>query len=581
MRELVEQGVVGGADKIAVGASLPRFVWEFAAFADLRETIGVRSPSGQERAVGDRASALRARREQARAKREREFAGPNPVTQPVPQPPTESVTQPVRQTALPPQSLTGSVTQPVGPRSPLADNAPPRVRRTSVRDVGTTVGPNAPTPASLPVVPAVTVPIRPVAEARRRVAAARNEPPNPYSADDTVPPGVSTDTAPLQRATPATAPRFERSTAEPVELALLDEFAGVFEELDNPPPRTPAPEPPARPRRRSVVSRPTAPSVPPTSPPRIASPSAAVGSAPEPPASAVRMSTDANNVLNEVQRLVDRVEAEQRAKAKVELTPEVRRAGSPRGRPRRMSTDALVVATPPNWEGTATRGDVVYHVGTARDGVVSTLPVFGVALAVVVAIMLFTQLDQGESTYAGGGLYMPIIRACVLSIGAIVGVRLVRAESLSRLGFRGASRPALIAAAGALIAGVCGFVLVPFDLSTEAAPTLGLLLGLAALRAVSEALFFEGFVHRTLLVEFSSPFAPHAVTVAMYAVWVNTYAFLWDPTATQPVAGAPRLALFVALPAAYAFYRSRAWYIAAWIRWVALGTAAFAAWSQL
>ena len=106
-------------------------------------------------------------------------------------------------------------------------------------------------------------------------------------------------------------------------------------------------------------------------------------------------------------------------------------------------------------------------------------------------------------------------------------------------------------------------VLLPFELNGE--PALAVVLAVVLVRGFSEALFFEGFLHRTLLVELPSGAVAHIISMAAYVVYMNTYRFLWDPQEPHH-AGALLYGLLVALPAGFVYYRTRSWPMAALIR---------------
>lgn len=307
---------------------------------------------------------------------------------------------------------------------------------------------------------------------------------------------------------------------------------------------------------------------------------------------AVRMSTEANELLSSVEAVVERAEARRRTGAAEDVqattqsgvgaakgiteavAAQIRRRGSARLRDKVSSSFAAV--EPSHFKGDAKRGDIRFHVGDAKTGVLTTLPVFGVVLVALAGVVLGTRFDQFEGNGTPAGLVLPLLRAALLVLGALVGVRFVRGESLSRLGFAPLKKPALIAGGAAVALGALCAVALPY--ATFSAPaSMGLVLALVLVRAVTESLFFDGYLHRALLVEFDRPLVPHIVTMACYGLFVNTYRFFWDPTGDAPIAGALRYAALVALPAAFVFYRTRAWWVAAIVRFAALAGAAWVA----
>lgn len=289
--------------------------------------------------------------------------------------------------------------------------------------------------------------------------------------------------------------------------------------------------------------------------------------------------SDKQRVLDEAAELVRQYEERgigaagagtgRKGKASAASGPGERKLGPRAGRISR----SLVAALPNGWDGDARSGDIVYGVGDAPTGVMSVMPIWSVVFVVLVLMIPLTTLDQWEPTYDGRAK-MQFVRAGLLVVGACLGL-LLRGEGLKRFGFAPVIRPTLVSLIGGVLVGLVAIAAVPFEVRPEAAASA--VVGFVVLRAATEALFFEGFVARTLLIEFPRPAGAFALSVALFGLYMNTYRFLWDPAENPPVAGAVRYAVLVGLPSAYAFYRCRSWLPSFWIRTCALLAAAMAA----
>ena len=227
-------------------------------------------------------------------------------------------------------------------------------------------------------------------------------------------------------------------------------------------------------------------------------------------------------------------------------------------------------AAVPGKQGTTIAGPISYAVGDTKTGVTSVVPPFITLFGAIVFVMIASRFDQFEGRFDGRSS-LGYIRAGLMVVLAIASMRLLRHESLSRLGWKPPLKPGFASLAFAPALFFLAAWALPFEVKGE--PALAAVLSIVILRAFAEALFFEGFLHRTLLVELPSASVAHCLSMAAYVVYMNTYRFLWDPEEPQH-AGALLYGLFVALPAAYAYYRTRSWPVAALVRFTALlGTA--------
>lgn len=277
-------------------------------------------------------------------------------------------------------------------------------------------------------------------------------------------------------------------------------------------------------------------------------------------------------ILDEAEMLVMNLRERAKREKQIEfdkLTPQQR---ARRRRLQQISSSFQAVA--PAQVGTTTSGPLSYGVGDAKTGLMSVALPFLILFGGILLLMIGTRFDQFETRFDERS---PLgwIRAGMMAVLAIASMRLLRRESLSRLGWKPHWKPGAVTLLmlSPLLFFVCAWIL-PFEIKGE--PAVGMVIAIIVARAFSEALFFEGFLHRTLLVEMPNALAAHFISMAAYVAYMNTYRFLWDPENPQH-AGALLYGLFMALPAGYVFYRTRSWPVAAVVRLACLFGTALAA----
>ncbi len=290
--------------------------------------------------------------------------------------------------------------------------------------------------------------------------------------------------------------------------------------------------------------------------------------------SPVSLTAQAASLMDEAEMLVQNLRDRRMREAQDvvdKMTPAQKR------RRRRMKQLSASFQAPTRPEGTTTTGPLSYGVGEAKTGLYSVGPGFVALFGLIIFLMLSTTFDQFEGRYDGRSP-LAWIRAAAMFVLVVASIRVIRREPLSRLGWKPSLKPGVFSLL--LLPALwflAGFIL-PFEVKGE--PALAAVAVVVVVRAFSEALFFEGLVHRTLLIEVPSAPAAHAFSVAAYVVYMNTYRFLWDPNDPQH-AGALLYGLVVALPAAYVFYRTRSWLVSALVRMAALGGTAWASFHAL
>lgn len=198
-------------------------------------------------------------------------------------------------------------------------------------------------------------------------------------------------------------------------------------------------------------------------------------------------------------------------------------------------------------------GSLHWGVGDADMAVKTVAPVFGAGLVLGIALLASFPEARAE-LWSGRVPVMASVRALLLIACAALGVIVIRKEGLVRVvGQPDPLGTALSVGLGALM-GAAAASLLPMPLG--ASPTLGGAIAVLMIRAIGEWAFFDAFVARTLLCELKSSVLAMASAALAFGVYLNTYAYQWEP-ATSSALTMPLYAACIGLPAAYAVFRTR------------------------
>lgn len=228
-------------------------------------------------------------------------------------------------------------------------------------------------------------------------------------------------------------------------------------------------------------------------------------------------------------------------------------------------------------QGDPFKGPLVFGVGNAVRGLVQSVLLFAVAFCISYSMVKFMGMGAEELSLK---LEEPMIgaRAAVLSVMALLGVVVVRRESLSRLGVLPNWLGVLPAFAGAIIVGMVAGVIARFEVSSE--DTIEMLMAVVAIRALGEALFFQGFLTRTMLIEFSQPAGAVFISAIMYGVYSLSYAAFMDidPGAVGYVAFI--YAFGGGMPFALMYWQTRSIFMAFLCQFTVLALTVWASWNH-
>lgn len=228
-------------------------------------------------------------------------------------------------------------------------------------------------------------------------------------------------------------------------------------------------------------------------------------------------------------------------------------------------------------EGDPFKGPLVFGVGNAVRGLVQSVLLFAVVFCVSYIMVKFMGMGAGELSLK---LEEPMIaaRSAVLAVVALLGVVVVRRESLSRFGMLPNWLGVLPAFAGAIIVGMIAGVIARFELSSE--DTIEMLMAVVAIRALGEALFFQGFLTRTMLIEFSQPAGAVFVSAILYGIYSLSYAAFMDidPGAVGYVALI--YAFGGGMPFALMYWQTRSIFMAFICQFTVLALTAWSSWNH-
>ena len=178
-------------------------------------------------------------------------------------------------------------------------------------------------------------------------------------------------------------------------------------------------------------------------------------------------------------------------------------------------------------KGDPFKGKLVWGIGRADRGLKHVVPVYLAAFLLSFVMVSILGMGQYELELRLGD---PIIylRNGTLIFLAMVGLVGLRRESPVRFGLAPKILPTLAAIPAAAILAVAASAIARFDINAGA--TLESLMILLAVRAIGEAIFFHGFVTRTLLIEFKQPAFALMMGSFLYGLYSLTYATLISGT---------------------------------------------------
>jgi hypothetical protein len=176
-------------------------------------------------------------------------------------------------------------------------------------------------------------------------------------------------------------------------------------------------------------------------------------------------------------------------------------------------------------DGDAFKGPLAFGVGQWPRGLTYTLPVY--ALVFLVSLVMVTSMGYGQKEMAlTGEDQMFMIRNGMLLGFGFLGVVALRRENPLRLGLVPKILPVIPAFVIAAIIGYTARELAPFSL--EKGATLDQAATLLLFRALAEAVFFHGFITRTLLIEFKNVVTAVMFSALLYGLYAATYAELYQ-----------------------------------------------------
>jgi len=229
-------------------------------------------------------------------------------------------------------------------------------------------------------------------------------------------------------------------------------------------------------------------------------------------------------------------------------------------------------------DGDPFKGPLAFGVGSATRGLLHTIPVFVVVFAICFVLVSVLHLGEFEFQLRPDEK-MLYVRGAVLSVMAVLAMLVVRRESPARMGWKPNAVATVLAVPLAfVIAGIASFI-TPLPLEQES--TLPVVLGLIAIRGIAEPLFFQGFLTRTLLIEFREPIAPVVISAIAYGIYTLTYLGIFSGPPAAIVYGVVVWGFGAGLPYAIIYWKSRSVLTVMLCELIVLITVAISSWNDI
>jgi hypothetical protein len=174
-------------------------------------------------------------------------------------------------------------------------------------------------------------------------------------------------------------------------------------------------------------------------------------------------------------------------------------------------------------EGDPFKGPLAFGVGDNARALKHTVPVaivgFGLCFLAIEGMGLGKKelsLDPNEQ--------MLFVRPAIYILLALVGLVIVRRESIARIGLMPKIIPAVIALPFGLLMGFIAKTMARFDV--EASAQMPKLIPFLLLRAFGESVFFQGYLNRTALIEFQTPPLAVFLTSVYFGLFTLSYSAL-------------------------------------------------------
>ena len=170
-------------------------------------------------------------------------------------------------------------------------------------------------------------------------------------------------------------------------------------------------------------------------------------------------------------------------------------------------------------EGEPFEGPLAFGVGQTKRGLAHAGALFAAAFLGLLALGA-TGMGADEFKVTPDEPMIFVRSAFLLVLGA-AGLLGLRREKVTRVGLTPELWPSLVCLPIAALIGLMATPIARLDLSADA--DLSVVLGLLAVRAVGEAVFFHGFITRTLLIELEDSTLALFISALMYGAYALTF----------------------------------------------------------
>lgn len=229
-------------------------------------------------------------------------------------------------------------------------------------------------------------------------------------------------------------------------------------------------------------------------------------------------------------------------------------------------------------DGDPFKGPLAFGVGVPSRGLAHTIPVFIAVFAICFALVSVLGLGEFEfqlrpdekMIYARGG---------VLALMTLLPMLILRRESPARLGWKPNAVATVLAIPFAAFVAAVAAMITPLPLEKEG--SLPMILGLLAIRGIAEPLFFQGFLTRTLLIEFRDPVAPVFITALCYGLYSLTFLGITDGPPLAVIYGVVVWGFGAGIPYSVIYWRTRSILIVMVCELIILLTVALSSWADV
>ena len=219
------------------------------------------------------------------------------------------------------------------------------------------------------------------------------------------------------------------------------------------------------------------------------------------------------------------------------------------------------------------KGHVAFGVGQFERGITHTLSIFVATFFILFAVISATDMGIKEFSVSPSEP-MLFVRPAILTTMALIGLLVIRREKFTRFGFFPEPLQAIFSLICAGLIGFGAMHIARLPVSPES--DFGIVVGLLALRAIGEGLFFHGFIARTLLIESKEPAIALFITGILYGIYALTFVEIVGRDPISIIYGVLVYGFGLGMPVAMMYWQSRSVFIPILAQFILFVMAAYA-----